>query len=71
MQVRGNKMSINIGNNNNIKNSNFNSNSTPREGFWKRVLVNLTSNFIWWILGLLGIGGLVIAFWDKIMNIFK
>lgn len=52
-------MGIHIGNNNKIKNSNFieNSNVETKEngGFWRSVLVNLTSNALWWVIGVVAI----------------
>ncbi len=70
-------MGIKIGNNNKIKNSNFINNSSEslkeKNDFWKSVFVNLTSNFIWWIIGIIAIAILpvIILFKDNIINIFK
>ena len=54
-------MGIKIGNNNKIKNSNFiehadikiDTKEKSKNGFWKQVFVNIMSNFLWKILGIL------------------
>lgn len=60
-------MSINIGNNNKIKNSNFTENSNiinkekeTKEGFWKSVLINITSELLWKIIGIIVSGGIIV-----------
>ena len=56
-------MSINIGNNNKIKNSTFTENmnieNEKKERFWKSVLINITSELLWKILGLIFSGGII------------
>lgn len=59
-------MSINIGNNNKIINSNFTENANTinkeketKEGFWKSVLVNITSELLWKIICIIVSGGLI------------
>ena len=54
-------MGIKIGDNNKIKNTNFIENADIKmegkekktDGFWKQVLVNITSNILWKILGII------------------
>ena len=54
-------MGIKIGDNNKIKNTNFIKNADIKieskenkaDGFWKQVLVNITSNILWKILGII------------------
>lgn len=54
-------MGIKIGDNNKIKNTNFIENTDIKieskekkaDGFWKQVLVNITSNILWKILGII------------------
>lgn len=54
-------MRIKIGDNNKIKDSNFIDNADiklevkekPKNGFWKQVFVNVMSNFLWKVLGIL------------------
>lgn len=56
-------MSINIGDNNKIKNSTFAENTNieneKKEGFWNSVLINITSDLLWKILGLIFSGGII------------
>lgn len=59
-------MGIKIGNNNKIKNSNFIekfevTQEKSTDSFWKSVLVNITSEFIWKLLGIIFAGGIVIG----------
>lgn len=74
-------MGIKIGDKNKIKNStliggsqtiNNNSEDKPRnESFWKTVLNNIVSNFIWWIIGtiiIIMLGTLTAIKWDEIIN---
>jgi hypothetical protein len=76
---RGNEnMGIHVGDDNKIKNSNFieGSCSDPKtkSSFWSTVLVNLTSNFIWWIIGLIATGGLISVigtFGSRMYSFFK
>ena len=59
-------MSINIGDNNKIKNSNFIEKAEikveekSKDGFWKQVFVNIMSNFLWKVLGILGSFGILV-----------
>lgn len=61
-------MGIKIGDNNKIKNSNFIENADiklevkekSKDGFWKQVFVNIMSNFLWKVLGILGSFGLLV-----------
>ncbi len=57
-------MGTKIGNNNKIKNANFIENADinlevkekkekSKDGFWKQVFVNIMSNFLWKVLGIL------------------
>lgn len=61
-------MGIKIGDNNRIKNSNFIENADiklevkekSKDGFWKQVFVNIMSNFLWKILGILASFGILV-----------
>lgn len=61
-------MGIKIGDNNKIKNSNFIENADiklevkkkSKDGFWKQVFVNIMSNFLWKILGILASFGILV-----------
>lgn len=54
-------MGIKIGDNNKIKKSNFIENAEIKmevkekntDGFWKQVFVNIMSNFLWKVLGII------------------
>jgi len=54
-------MGIKIGDNNKINNSNFIENAEIKmeskekktDGFWKQVFINIMSNFVWKILGII------------------
>ena len=54
-------MGIKIGDNNKIKNTNFIENADIKieskekkaDGFWKQVFVNIMSNFLWKVLGII------------------
>lgn len=62
-------MGIKIGDNNKIKNSNFIENADiklevkekSKDGFWKQVFVNIMSNFLWKVLGILFSVGIFVA----------
>ncbi len=62
-------MGTKIGDNNKIKNSNFIENADiklevkgkSKDGFWKQVLVNIMSNFLWKVLGILATLGIIIG----------
>lgn len=62
-------MGIKIGDNNKIKNSNFIENADiklevkekSKDGFWKQVFVNIMSNFLWNVLGILATLGIIIG----------
>lgn len=60
-------MSINIGDKNKIKNSNFiekaeiNVEEKSKDGFWKQVFVNIVSNLLWKVLGILATLGIIIG----------
>ncbi len=59
-------MGIKIGDNNKIKNSNFIENANikveekSKDGFWKQVFVNIMSNFLWKVLGILASFGILV-----------
>lgn len=61
-------MGTKIGDNNKIKNSNFIENADikleikekSKNGFWKQVFVNIMSNFLWKVLGILASFGLLV-----------
>jgi len=59
-------MGIKIGDNNKIKNSNFIENADikvekkSKDGFWKQVFVNIMSNFLWKVLGILASFGILV-----------
>lgn len=61
-------MGIRIGDNNKIKNSNFIENADiklevkekSKNGFWKQVCINIMSNFLWKVLGILTSFGLLV-----------
>lgn len=61
-------MRIKIGDNNKIKDSNFIENADiklevkekSKNGFWKQVLVNVMSNFLWKVLGILFSFGILV-----------
>ena len=61
-------MSIKVGDNNQIKNSNIIENANikleakekNKDGFWKQVFVNIMSNFLWKILGILASFGILV-----------
>ena len=69
-------MGIKIGDNNKVKNSNFIENAEIKmevkekksDGFWKQVFVNIMSNFLWKILGVLATWGILIAISLSINN---
>ncbi len=65
-------MSINIGDNNKIKNSiftdNVNNEKEEKSGFWKSVLVNLTSELLWKVLGMLFSGGIITFIIYSVIN---
>ena len=69
-------MGIKIGDDNKIKNSNFIENSEikmevkekKKDGFWKPVFVNIMSNFLWKVLGILATLGILIAISMSINN---
>lgn len=60
-------MGIKIGDNNKIKNSNFIEKAEVKveekhtDGFWKQVFVNIMSNLLWKILGILFSFGVLVA----------
>lgn len=60
-------MGIKIGDNNKIKNSNFIEKAEikveqkHKDGFWKQVFVNIMSNLLWKILGILFSFGVLVA----------
>ena len=62
-------MGTKIGDNNKIKNSTFIENADIKmevnekttDGFWKQVFVNIMSNLLWKILGILATFGILVA----------
>ena len=60
-------MGIKIGDNSKIKKSNFIENADiiveekSKNGFWKQVFINITSNFLWKVLGILFSVGVFVA----------
>lgn len=60
-------MGTKIGDNNKIKNSNFIEKAEikveekHKDGFWKQVFVNIMSNLLWKILGILFSFGVLVA----------
>ncbi|MFR0823259.1 MAG: hypothetical protein ACLU84_07605 [Clostridia bacterium] len=67
-------MHIHMGNNSKIKNSNFIEKANikveekTKDGFWKQVFVNIMSNFLWKVLGLLISFGLLVALAMSVNN---
>lgn len=63
-----------MGNNSKIKNSNFIEKANikveekTKDGFWKQVFVNIMSNFLWKVLGLLISFGLLVALAMSVNN---
>ena len=64
-------MGTKIGNNNKIKNANFiekadinievkEKKEKSKNGFWKQVFINLMSNFLWKVLGILASFGILV-----------
>ena len=59
-------MGIKIGDNNKIKNSNIIEKADivveekSKDGFWKQVFVNIMSNFLWKVLGILASFGILV-----------
>jgi len=61
-------MRTKIGDNNKIKNSNFIENANikleikekSKDGVWKQIFVNIMSNFLWKVLGILASFGLLL-----------
>ena len=64
-------MGTRIGDNNKIKNANFIENADiklkkkkkkekSKDGFWKQVFVNIMSNFLWKVLGILFSFGILV-----------
>lgn len=51
-----------ITNSNIIENTNININEKQKDGFWKSVFVNIMSNFLWKVLGVLGTLGLLMLY---------
>ena len=61
-------MNINLGNKNKVENVNLTEHveinvepKTKKDGFWKQVFVNIMSNFLWKVLGILFSFGLLVA----------
>ena len=54
----GNKNKINQANF--IENTNINIKEKSKDGFWKQVFVNIMSNFLWKVLGILGSFGILV-----------
>lgn len=60
-------MGIKIGDNNKIKNSNIIEKADiiveekSKDGFWKQVFVNIMSNFLWKVLGIIGTFAILVA----------
>ena len=72
-------MGTRIGDNNKIKNANFIENADinleikekkekSKEGFWKQVFVNIMSNFLWKVLGILFSIVLIVALAMSVYN---
>lgn len=58
-------MGTKIGDNNKIKNANINlevkeKKEKSKDGFWKQVFVNIMSNFLWKVLGILASFGILV-----------
>ena len=72
-------MGTKIGDNNKIKNANFIENANinlevkekkekSKDGFWKQVFVNIMSNFLWKVLGILFSIVLIVALAMSVYN---
>lgn len=72
-------MGTRIGDNNKIKNANFIENANinlevkekkekSKDGFWKQVFVNIMSNFLWKVLGILFSIVLIVALAMSVYN---
>ena len=72
-------MGTRIGDNNKIKNANFIENADinlekkkkkekSKDGFWKQVFVNIMSNFLWKVLGILFSIVLIVALAMSVYN---